>query len=409
MGESVFQKNLKQSFKNKRLNDLSKEEKNNYRLKTIEQLFLELGNKENRFIFYCPDIVIVNHIVKCIYDIAYALHSLNYKVVILHEIKGYKCNWLLKDSQYSKYKDLNVEFVIEKKSKKSKKEKDQYSFKPTDTLIVPDVFQDMLENVKEVTLLQKVVLITSYNGIANLKAGSSYKNLDVNSLIFLEEKLKKDYTELFPEVNNKFYLPLDKLIDITKFNKAIVDTKTIYPVIGISKIGNEKLAQQVTNLFYSKFPNLRIFSFKLVDRNNYEEYVESIKHCCLYFNMDDVLGFRQSLLEVMNMGVPTATFERRELLDDVELYEEVIVAKRDAFSIADFLGNFCSYWLTHANNSMSNHIDLIINKQNINQLDTETLQNIIRPIFEELHQERIKFFASIKKTIEENELNEVTA
>ena len=51
--QSIFTQNLKQSFKQKRINDLPIEEKNKFRLKTIEQFFLELSNRENRFIFYC--------------------------------------------------------------------------------------------------------------------------------------------------------------------------------------------------------------------------------------------------------------------------------------------------------------------------------------------------------------------
>lgn len=409
MSNSVFSQKLKESFKNKRLNELSPEDKNEYRLKTIENVFEELSNKENRFILYCPDIVIVNHIVKKIYDIAYALHKSNFNVIILHEIKGYKCNWLFQEKKYSDYKDLKVEYIIEKKSKKSKKEKNTYTFKPTDTLIVPDVFQDMLENLKEVTLLQKVVLITSYAGITNLIPGTSYKNLNVSSAIFLDKKVKEDYESLYPELTKTYLLNENDMVDEEIFNKEKVNNKEIYPVIGISKLGNEKLAQQVTNLFYNKFPNLRVFAFKILDRENYDEYVESLKHCCLYFNLDDTLGFREPLIEAMKMGIPTATYNRRELETDAKFKEEVVVATRDAFSIVEFLGNFCSYWLTNSNVDISNYVLNYTEELLISNLELKNMQQSVIPIFEDLHQERIKFFASIKKTIEGHDSNEKTA
>lgn len=406
MSNSVFTQDLKQSLKNKRYNDLTQDDKNDYRLKTIEHLFLELGDKKNRFIFYCPDIVVVNHVVKKIYDIAYALHKLNYNVTILHEITGYKCNWLLQEPKYADYKKLNVEYVIVKKSKKSKKEKNNYQFKPTDTLIVPDVFQDMLTNVKEVKLLQKVVLVTGYTGIANMDAGTSYRNLEVNSAIFLDQKVKEDYEALYPELTKTYLLSEKIMIDTDLFDKSKVINNDIYPVIGLSKLGNEKLAQQVTNLFYNKFPHLKVFAFKILDRDNYTDYVNSLKHCCLYFNLDDSLGYKEPLLEAIQMGIPTATYKRRELTGDVEFSEEVIVAEKDAFSIADFLGNFCTFWLTNKNSTINKYALELAEKQPIESLTFGNLEKVTLPIFEDLHQERIKFFAAIKKTIESQNVNE---
>lgn len=396
--KSVFTQELQRGFKEKRIDKLSTEDKNNFRLKRIEQIFSELENKENRFIFYCPDIVIVNHIVKAIYDIAYTLHTLHYKVVILHEMKGFKCKWLLDDEHYSNYKDLNLEYVIERKNKKSKKEKNQYSFKPTDTLIVPDVFQDMFENIREVKLVQKVVLVTGYNGISNLEIGSDFRHLGVKSILYLNSKLKADYEALFPQITNNLLIDYN-FINKKTFDKKIVDKSKVYPVIGISKIGNDKLAQQVCNLFYNKFHNLRVFSFKILDRTNYIEYVSSLQHCCLYLNLDETLGFYQSLLEAQELSVPTATFERRELEGDA--VEKVVRLKRDAFEIVDFLGEYCKLWLTFPNHQITSELETL----EIPDLNENEFQKSLSNVFTVLHEEKVKYFAIIKQAIEKNEIN----
>lgn len=406
---SVFTESLKQGFKNKKIENLSEQDKKEFRLGTLDVFFNEISNKENRFIFYCPDVVVVNHFIKTIYDIAYTLHTLSYNVVILHEIKGYKPLWIFQNETTKHYKDLKIDYVIEKREgKKTKKEKNTYGFKPTDTIIIPDMFQEILENIYETKILQKVVLVTGYTGIGNLPTGYSYRALGVNSLIFLDEKIKKDYEEVFPDVENTFLLNHFN-IDKTIFNTKQINTKDIYPVICLSKIGNEKLAQQVTNIFYNKFPNLRVFAFKIIDRENYEVYLESLQHSCLYLNLDDNLH-KQSLFEAINLGIPTATYVRKEFEEEKELQENVIVSEKDAFSIVDFLVMFCTDWL-HTSTKFYNTEVLKINKKlKIDKEHTgEYFNNDIQRIFECLQDERVKFFTTIKQAVESVKDNESNA
>lgn len=404
---SVFTESLKQGFKNKKIENLSNEDKKQYRLSTLDIFFKEISNKENRYIFYCPDIVVVNHFVKTIYDIAYCLHTLGYNVTMLHEIKGYKPNWIYQNESTKDYKDLKIDYVIEKREgKKTKKEKNTYGFKPTDTIILMDMFQEILENIYETKLLQKVVLVTGYTGISNLPTGYSYKALGVNTLLFLDSKVKDDYDSVFPDVENKILLDSYQ-IDKSIFKLEDINTKEIYPVICISKIGNEKLAQQVTNIFYNKYPNFRVFSFKIIARENYEVYIESLKHSCLYLNLDDNLHY-QSLLEAIHLGIPTATFYRKEFENDKNLIENLVIAdNKDAFTIVEFLIDFCTEWLHTSNVYFQKEVLKIENE--LKHEDQHTSVNFnkkVKNTFEFLQEERVKFFTNIKQTVEAaNEAN----
>jgi hypothetical protein len=347
--------------------------------------------------------VVVNDVVRIIYDLALEAKENGYNVTVLHEINGFKCKWL---TDYdSKYKSVNIEYIITKKSAKSKKESQRYSFIPTDTLIVPDMFQDIFDNINEVKLIQKILLVTGYAGLGALAPGATYKQLGVERCIFLGKKLKDDYEKVFPNLVGNYLM--DYKIDTKLFDKTIVNTKEIYPVICISNIGNTKLSQQVVNIFYNLYPNLNVFSFKLIARDSYEDYVNSLAHSCLFVNLDDNLGFKKSLIESINMGVPVTTFNRRELEDDTDLVEFTVVFDRDAFSIAKFLSQFCAYWLSNSSTIALDEVRALASKLQIEETyKVDKYNESVKSIFTSLQEERVKYFLSIKQTMEKSELND---
>ena len=93
-GKSEFQKSLDAGFKKQHDEGLSIEQRKENRYEKLDKIFTELGNKENRYIFYTPDIPFPCTTVKVIYEYANYLTSLGYNILILHEVKGFKPNWL---------------------------------------------------------------------------------------------------------------------------------------------------------------------------------------------------------------------------------------------------------------------------------------------------------------------------
>lgn len=397
--QSVFESRLHQGFKQKRIQNLSPVQKQEYRERKIEEIFEEITNKEDRYIFYCPDILIVNNLVRMIYDMAFYLKKSGYNILILHEIKGFKCKWILNEKRYEEYKIIPIDYIIQKKSSKSKKDKNSYSFKPSDTLIIPDVFQEILDNILELKLVQKVVLVSSYLGLGALRPGVNYKQLGVSSFIFLERRLMEDYVEMFKEEDNQFLLMDEYPIDKELFNENKNEINEVWPVIAMSNIGNQKLASQVTSIFYNLYPRLSLFSFKIVDRTNYEEYVDSLKHSCIFLILDDTIGFKQIIMESLEMGVPCVTYERRELNLLSGMKEEVEVLQKDPFEIAKVIASYCTLWLEESNNKLKNEAIEIKNKMG-NSIDVETFRGRLINCVEELKKEKIKKFASIQQHFE---------
>lgn len=395
--KSIFEENLKQKFKSSKSSNLNNEQKKELRLKTLEDIFTELTNKNNRYLFYCPDIVIINDLAKIIYDTALKASKLGYEVVILHELNGFKCKWLYELNE--EYKNLKVDYIIKQKSKKSKKTKQQYSFKPSDTIIIPDVFQEIFDNIYEAKLIQKVLLVTSHLGIGALQPGFNHVQLGIKGFLFLEKSLQDDYNYIFGELPISKVLKYD--IDLELFSPDKRNNKEVYPVITISNLGNVKFAQQVVNTFYNLYPFLNVFSFKIINRENYEEYVESLKRSCLFLNLDDQLNTNKTILEAINLGIPVATFNRRELNNNEDLKElaiEIQAFNKELFEVVEFLGKFCSFWLFTSNTFFESEQKQLKANLNLDIWNKETTKNV-EEIFSSLQEERVKFFASIQKTI----------
>ena len=394
---SVFDAKIKQMHFNK----LPDSDKKEHRHKMLETIFKQLGDKENRYIFYCPDIPYVNNLVKLVYEIAFELKELGFQTMILHEINGFKCKWLFEQDEYKHLREIEVEYIIKKKSSKSKKTRSQYAFKPTDTLIVPDQFQEVMDNLADVKLMQKVILVSSHTGISALAPATDYSVLGVDNIIFVENKLREDYESLFKITP----LRVDYPINTNVFQRDNEPTQ-IYPAIAVSNIGNNDMLQSIINVFHAKYPNLRTFTFKVLPRDNYEDYIDTLQHAALLLVLDKNMGNNQMIYEALAMGLPVGTFVRREC--EGELGEQIFLGV-DAFEIADNIALFCESWLNNSTNVFTDSIKGIAKDLGMDKLTYENFSTTLLDAFNHLQQERVKYFAAIKQSIEKEEEAKVEA
>jgi hypothetical protein len=388
---------IDQKIKEMAVNNLSAKDKKEYRLKTVNNIFSQLSDRENRYIFYCPDMPMVNNVVKLIYETAYEVENLGYNVLILHEITGFKCKWLFELEEYKHLKDLKIDYIIQKKHKKSKKQKAVYGFKPSDTLIVPDQFQEILENIAEARAIQKIILVSSYTGLSSLSPGIDYSVLGVRKLLFIEKQLKEDYESLF-KIDSILinHYPIN-----TEVFKIRTDVKEIYPTICISNIGNNEFTQEVINVFHSKYPNLRSFSFKILARDSFESYIDCFKYSALLLILDKNMGNNQMILEALNMGLPVGTIHRRE--SEGELLENIFFGN-NSFEIADSLSVFCQNWLSMSTNFITKSVIDFANKIDISSYTYENYLGQLQKALEEIQLERVKYFSTIKQSIEAQDI-----
>ena len=382
---------LEQKFKEKSI-DANPEFAKQYKQKVIEQIFSELSDKRNRYIFFCPDMAAVNNLVKLVYETAFEVKSLGYEVLVLHEIDGFKCKWLLNQEEYKHLKDIKTDYIITKKSNKSKKTKSNYAFKPSDTIIIPDQFQEMVDNLLDVKILQKILLVSSYASIYHLSPGYNYSNLGINKVLFAEDKLYEDYCKIFPNSVDDF-ISLKKLPINKNFFGDRID-REVLPVISISNIGNIELAQQIMNTFFNLYPQLRVFSFKILDRQDMELYRENLKKSALVLLLDKVIGNSQIFLECISMGTPVGTISRDEL--NSNLLSNVFFGNT-ALEIVENLATFCSNWLSLSTAMISEGV------KSIEDTSGNTYENYkleLNKVFNELQEKRIEYFAKVKQTLD---------
>lgn len=389
---------IETELKIKNINNLSAESKNTYKINTVNGLIKDINDKKNRYIFYCPDIAVVNPLVKLVYEVALQAKNAGYNVTILHEMQGFKAKWLFESEDYKEYKKLNVEYIINKVSKKSKREKNLYTFKVTDTLIVTDVYQEMLMNIlseESLKLMQKIVLVTGYMGISSLPPGMDYQKLDVNSLVFFDDNIRTDYETLF--TNSKIYLLNNYPISNGFKEDKVLSNETV-PVILVSGVGNNEKVQELINIFYNKYPTLNMFTFKIVAREDMNIYIENIATSAAYVILDKNIVTKQMIYETISMGVPVILPSRREFITDQSLFEYFCVDD-DMFIMADSIATYCTQWLESSTQEIKNNILNIANDLGLKTRTPEAFSNTVKVLFDEFQKSRELTFNNIKENL----------
>ncbi len=388
---SNFKSKFEQGIKANAIKAMSPEAQRQLKYNSLMSVVNDIGSKKNRFIFYCPDIAVVNPLVKMVYDIAHYVQNAGYNVVVLHEINGFRAKWLYEHDDFKDYRKVPVEYIMNKAGKKSRKDKNLYTFKPSDTLIVTDAFQEMLENLAaepSLRLVQKVVLVTGYMGLKSLSPGTDYEKLGVSSMIFFDDSVRNDYEDLF--ALGRTYL-LDNYPIASTFSADKTQTDNIYPVIGITSIGNNDIAQQLINIFYNKYPNFSMFTFKIIGRDTLDDYIDNITSSAGVVLLDKDVVTKQSALEIINTGTPIFLNNRREYHQDQMLMSNFVV-EGDMFDMANRIAEFCQYWLTVPNQDIKDHVLQLGVVADLAARKSDLFESEVVSIFDDLHNNRAHTF-----------------
>ena len=382
--KSVFQKSLDTSIKNKRDMELTEEQRKEKRYSKLSEYFEEIGNKKNRYIFYCPDIPFASTMVKTIYEIAYHLKQLQFSPVIIHEVAGYKPEWLKEPW----VKELKVEFLQEKK-KQGGYTTPVFNFKPTDTIIFPEGFWSAIQSLAEARTLQKVILCFGYGGFAVVEPGRDWSMLGFTDVICVSDKLKQDYESVWPFFN--YHVLPYQLKEITPAQPIEIGT-----TIGLA-MRDRNDAQALINLFYNKYPFLNVFQFKVLRKLDTEVYLESLKQCALMVFTDKNAGHPAPPLEAIACNVPVITSYQRGM-SHLENQEGVYYVEDDLFSLVEAVKDFCLSWL-------ESETKVIQDKSILENYKPEVIKEKTNTLFEFFQEQRLKTFAAIKTAVDEGRLD----
>ncbi len=325
-----FSENLDASFKRKNI-PLEIRKENDLNL--IKDFLGEINNKENRYIFYCPDLTFPLQSLRTIYQTVSKLKELGFKSYVLHENKGFKADWLREE--------YNVDILYVNTD--TKKKSYSFPFKPNDTFIVPDGFIGIMESVYDNVAITKIVYLMSYEGIAVIKQ-HDWSSLGFNKVISVSQELIDDYRAIYPQLDY-YYLPF---YVNTQNIKPREDVENLKPIITLFS-RNKKEASQLINIFYNKYGFLNVFDFRVIRTLDSDAYYKAISESCLMVVIDGESGCMVPPLEASYFGVPVIMYENRSV-KHLDFYADKITkVPKDIFFITEEIASFCLAYLGKSN------------------------------------------------------------
>lgn len=386
--KSEFQKQLEAGFRAQTDMKMSEEKRKELRYNKLERIFNEFGDNKNRYLLYCPDIPFACTLVRTVYEHARLLNDLGFNAQVIHEVKGFKPSYL----KLEETKGVTVHYLQEK-DKLGKLSKPDFSFLPTDSIIIPDGFWTVMTGFVNTKTLHKIVLATGYGGFYTAEPGANWSTLGFTDVLCLSEQLKEDYSKLWPELN---YHVTGYSIDRESF-KPLNKTE-IQPSIALS-CRNREDAQALINIFYSKYPFLDLFQFRVLKKLDVENYTETLKRSsCLVF-VDEKSGHPAPPLEALASNVPTIAVYGRGMEHLAEQEGMIWTPTNDLFILAEVIAEFCINWLE--NNVAPINADEVLKKYDVKDLKTRLLS-----VTKDLQNHKVKLFTAIKTAVDSGKLDE---
>lgn len=371
-------KELKQG----KVKEMSSEKKSEHANKIIDQVINDLSDRKDRLLFFCPDIDVVNPLVKMIYDIVRVLNEKGVNAFVLHENDGFKTKWL------KGYGKVKIDYLHKKISSKGKRLNRDYEFKLSDTMFIADVYLEILidlPNVINMNLIQKTVLITGYSSLYTMTPGKTFQSLNVKNLIFLTQNVVKDFEKIY-----KGYIP--HLLHTKYDNKLNSKKENVNePYILVSGAGNIDVINEFANVFYNKYPLFDFFKIKIINRESYDIFAQEIKNAVLFVDLDRKY--------ITNMNADIAMEQRTPYISsngiremEGELSFNLLNQRGDIFMICETVAEYLYYWTRRVSQDV--YDEVYKNEQPRN--NNEDFFNNISSIVKTLREQKISFFKTLK-------------
>jgi hypothetical protein len=222
--------------------------------------------------------------VATIYDHVKALTELGYNAYILHEKNDYHGvgEWLGKD--FAKLKHVSIE-------------KQELNLTTLDYIIVPEIFANVMEQVKDFPC-KKIVLSQSYKYILELLTIGKRWDLDYGftDVITTSERQAEYVKTLFYGLNTYIVPP-----SIPEYFKPTDKLKK--PVISIVT-RKQSDAVNIVKSFYLQYPMYKWITFRELRGLPRKNFAEELGNSCLAVWLDDDSGFGTFPLEAIQSSTP---------------------------------------------------------------------------------------------------------
>lgn len=321
-------------------------EENKTQIETqVSQLKEVIGNLENknfRMYFFTldtkgnPTAGIAN-----IYEHVKMLNELGYNACILHEKNDYKLrgdengngvgDWL--GEEYAQLPHASIEGQ-------------ELLITPSDFIIIPEIFSNIMEQVKSFPC-KKIVFSQSYDYLLELLPVGKRWDFDYgfNDVITTSKKQASYVKSLFPSIKTHV-VP----ISIPSYFKPTEKPKT--PVVAILT-RNAGEASKLAKSFYLQYPIYKWVTFKELRGLSRENFATQLEKCCLAVWIDDQAGFGTFPLEAIECNTPVIGKMPNmipEWMETVEENGEISVKNNGVWTnttlnISELIATYLKIWL----------------------------------------------------------------
>lgn len=301
--------------------------------KTFSLYFFTLDTKGN------PTAGIAN-----IYEHVKLLNELGYNANILHEKADYKlkgdengfgiADWL--GEEYAALPHISIEGQ-------------QLNVGPADFIIIPEIFSNIMDQVKGFPC-KKIVMAQSYDYLLELLPIGKRWNSDYgfNDVITTSLKQAQYLSTLFPTSN--FHLVP---VSIPSYFKPSEKPKV--PVIALNT-RNQSDAAKIAKAFYLQFPMYKWVTFKELRGLSREKFADELGKCCLAVWIDDAAGFGTFPLEAFESNttvigkIPNMVPEWMETIDEsgTRQLKSNGIWTNTTLNIPELIATYLKVWLEDA-------------------------------------------------------------
>ena len=268
-------------------------EEQKQQIEQLKSVIENLNNKDFNLYFFTldtkgnPTAGIAN-----IYEHVKLLNELGYKANILHEKNDYKlkadengngiAEWL--GEEYASLPHVSIE-------------SQKLSVSPADFIIIPEIFANIMDQVKQFPC-KKLVFSQSYDYLLELLPIGKRWNTDFgfNDVITTSIKQAQYLSNLFPSIRTH-------IIPVSIPNYFKDSDKPKIPVVAIHT-RNQGDAAKIAKSFYLQYPIYKWITFKELRGLSRQQFAVELGKSCLAIWIDDTAGFGTFPLEAIECNTP---------------------------------------------------------------------------------------------------------
>ena len=318
-----------------------------------------------------------------IYEHVKLLNELGYKAAILHEKNDYKlrgdqngqgiADWL--GELYAELPHVSIE-------------KQELNISPADFIIIPEIFSNIMDQVKGFPC-KKIVLSQSYDYLLELLPIGKRWNSDFgfNDVITTSEKQATYLKSLFPSINTHV-VP----VSIPSYFKP--SDKPKQPIISLVT-RNQGDAAKIAKTFYLQYPIYKWVTFKELRGLPRKQFAAELAKSCLAVWVDDQSGFGTFPIEAMECNTPIIGKIPNLIPEWMEAKDEQgnLIIKNNGvwtnttLNLAELVATYMKLWFE---DSVPTELMNGIKESQGQYTETkqkETLENVYTKLFEDRKQE----------------------